>query len=124
MNNWDEQMISALNNYSAEVGEAAKRAIDTVAEGVMETIKSHITFKKRTGKYVKAFTLTTLFENATYKSVIWHVKSPHYRLSHLLEKSHLTRNGKTRTKAYPHIIYGEQYAKANLEKEVVKEIER
>lgn len=117
-----EAINKELSNYSKEVTEKTKKNVDTVSKEVNEAIKSHITFKQWTGKYVKAFRIKTVYEGAFNKRNTWHVSGNQYRLTHLLEKGHALRDG-GRTKAYPHIKYGEEIAKKRMEeltKEAVK----
>lgn len=118
-----EQITETLTEYTQEVSKKVKKAVDKTARQVNEEIKQHITFKDRTGEYRKAFRLKTVKENESGKIKVWHVKKPHYRLTHLLEKGHINKNG-TRTRAFPHIKYGEEIAKKNLEQIVREEIER
>lgn len=120
--NLAESIAEALDDYSYEVVEALGAAVDTVAKKVNSVIKEHITFDQRTGKYVKAFRIRDVSRTSTERKKAWYVASPHYCLSHLLEKGHITRNG-GRTRAFPHIKYGEEYAEANLENEFKKELE-
>lgn len=122
MNNWDSQLINAIEKFSDDIAEKTKNAVDDIANETMNEIKSHITFKQRTGKYVRAFRLKTTFENAFDKRVTWYVASPQHRLTHLLENGHMSRDGTSRVKAYPHIKFGEEYARENLEKEIIKKI--
>lgn len=106
-------IAAALTEYTDEVAEGMKKAIDKVADETNAEIKRHITFKKRTGKYIKAFALKTSFEDKRNKRKTWYVKSPEYRKTHLLENGHKSRNGKS-TKAYPHVSYGEELAEKRL----------
>jgi len=102
-----------LESYSEEVTEKVKEVIDQVADEVMKEIKTHVKFKEISGDYVKAFRIKTL-ENTKYnKTKVWHVLKPFYRLTHLLEKGHALRNGK-RSRAFPHIEYGEKLAQKRL----------
>ncbi len=117
-----EAVTDALEDYGEEVVESLGAAVDTVAKKVNSVIKEHITFDQRTGKYVKAFRIKDVSRTSTERKKTWYVTSPHYRLSHLLEKGHITRNG-GRTRAFPHIKYGEEYAEANLENEFKKELQ-
>lgn len=106
-------MMGILNNFTDEIIEAQKKAVDTVANEVNETIKEHISFKQHTGKYVKAFRLKTTENTALNKKKVWYVAAPQYRLSHLLEKGHAVRGG-GRTRAFPHIQYGEEIAETRM----------
>ena len=122
VNNWDKNLADMIERYTDDVAEKVKDVIDDVADGVMDEIKSHINFKQRTGKYIKAFRLKTTYESQYDKRRTWYVASPHHRLTHLLENGHLSRNGTTRVRAYPHIKYGEEFAQKNLKKEIIKKI--
>ncbi|AIY80366.1 hypothetical protein U728_1249 [Clostridium botulinum 202F] len=117
-----EAINKELSIYSADVTKKTKNNVEAVSKEVNEEIKKHITFKQPTGKYVKAFRINNSYEGVFTKRNTWYVASPHYRLTHLLEKGHAIAGG-GRTKAYPHIKYGEDLAKRRMEqltKEVVQ----
>jgi len=108
-----------MNNYTQDITDGVKKAVDIVSKEVNDEIKNHITFKQRTGKYVKAFRIKTSYEDRYNKRNTWYVAAPHYRLTHLLENGHALRSG-GRTRAFPHIKYGEELAKKRME-ELAKE---
>lgn len=112
----------SLREYDTEVTEAVKKAIDETAEEVNEEIKAHCSFGG-SGRYKRAFALKTSFEDGQNKRVTWYVKGPHYRLTHLLEYGHAKRNG-GRTRAYPHIRYGEALARENLPERFERAVKR
>lgn len=118
-----EALERELISYSDEVTEGIKNVIDTVAKEVNEEIKRHITFKQPTKKYVKAFRIKKSYHESKYnKTNVWYVAKPHYRLTHLLENGHALAQG-GRTRAFPHIKYGEELAKARME-ELTEEVIR
>lgn len=110
-------ITESLTTYAEEVTKVVKNAVDETAKEVKEEIKAHITFEQPTGEYVKSFAVKTTKEEQFNRTKTWYVKSPHYRLTHLLEKSHVTRSG-GRTKAHPHIVYGQLLAEKNLVKKI------
>jgi hypothetical protein len=107
-----DELMEALTDYHEEITEKVKAAADVVAPEVDEEIRKHVTFGGK--KYVKAFRLKVTAEGKWNKQVTWYVNGPYYRLTHLLEHGHQTTNG-GRTKAYPHIIYGERLAEIRMQ---------
>jgi len=113
------EIVKELTNYSEVVTEGIKKAVDVVAKECDDEIKAHITFKEPTGKYVKAFKIKKSYEDKFNKRNTWYVSGNQYRLTHLLEKGHAIKGG-GRTKAYPHIAFGEELAQKRME-ELAKE---
>lgn len=124
INDFARAMSEAFEDYSTEAVEAGKAAIDRVAKGADEAIKSHITFRERTGRYRRNMRIVTSHDGLYDRRKTWYVKTPDYRLTHLLEYGHLSRDGTTRVKPYEHIRYGEEYVRQNLEKEVKRSLEQ
>lgn len=114
-----DAIAQELQNYSKDVTDRVKNAVDIVSTEVNESIKSHITFKQPTGKYVKAFRIKNAYEDGYKKVNVWYVAGGQHRLTHLLENGHALRQG-GRTRAFPHIKYGEEIAKKHME-ELAKE---
>ena len=104
-----DAIISALHEYSDTIAAGTLAAVDTVTKEVNAEIKKHITFVPRTGKYVKSFRTKTTFSDKRNKRNTWYVANGEHRKTHLLENGHVNRNG-TRTRAFPHIKYGEELA--------------
>lgn len=112
IDNLYKEVAKAMTEYSEGMSTEIKKIIENVAKETNETIKNHIGFKSRTGGYIKHFKIKTVFENEYGKRMVWYVASPDYRLTHLLEYGHAKRNG-GRTRAYPHIKYGADFAAKN-----------
>lgn len=108
-----------LEDYAQEKEEDFFAAIDAALDECDAEIKKHIKKGKgiRTGNYIKAFRVNVEKGKHRHKGT-WYVDAPHYRLTHLLEYGHLTRDGTTRTKSIKHIEYGQEIAEKLLEKRV------
>ena len=82
-----------LNEYSEDIQEAINQEAIDVANKGMKELKE--TSPKRTGKYSKGWRVKTEkgrgFINCTIHN------ATNYQLTHLLEKPHLTRNGRRTT---------------------------
>ena len=112
-----------LQIYSDSISEKIGEAVEIVAKEVNDEIKQHVTFQERTGKYVKAFRIKKINTGSKYNhSRIWHVQSPHYRLTHLLENGHALRNG-GRARAFPHIRFGEELAERRMQELLEKAVQ-
>ncbi len=109
----NEAITSTLNEFSDKVADGTKKAVDIVTKEAAAEILRHISFTQRTGDYVKAFATKTAFVDKRNKRNTWYVKSPQYRLTHLLEKGHKTKKAND-AQAYPHIKYGAELAARRL----------
>lgn len=112
-----------LQEYGEDVTAAIAPTTQKVAEDTVQTLKSTGDYEDRTGDYRKSFTQTTekTYRGAT--SIIHSEEPQNYRLTHLLERGHMTRDGTTRTKAYPHWKPAEEKAIAEFEKDLRKNIQ-
>ena len=119
IDNLADMILKELENYSEGVTDGVKKAVDVVAKEVNKEIKRNVTFTKRSGDYVKAFRVKKVYEGRFNKGKTWHVGGGEYRLTHLLEKGHAKRGG-GRTRAFPHIKFGEELAIKRME-ELAKE---
>lgn len=109
------ELANTLSAYTGEIAEEVKEAVDTTAQELLDNIRADA--PKRTGKYRKAMVVKTVSENTYERKKLWYVKSPHYRLQHLLERGHTLRNG-GRSRAYPHIAKNEEKARVAFEERV------
>ena len=104
------------------VNDAVEKASDKCARKVNKVIKEHCNFGG-SGAYIRAFRIEKIQSSALTSGRRWYVKAPHFRLTHLLERGHAKKNG-GRTRAFPHIQYGEEFAQANYEDYVKKEVKK
>lgn len=121
-------VMKHLQDYNNHMAVGTRKAVEIVSEEVMAEIKRNIKFEQHTGEYVSSFALKKVYwsdvEFASYVSKYngrktWHVGRPYYTLTHLLEKGHKKRNGGM-TRAYPHIVYGDELAKKRLQELILK----
>ena len=123
-----QSLDSALAGYRTGGGAAVKKAVERCAKEMDAEIKAHVTFRQRSGQYVKAFQIKTVHEDELNKRVRWQVKAPHYRLTHLLEHGHRIVDVNHRlhgnTKPYPHISYGAALAEKRLPELVEEEMKK
>ena len=82
-----------LNEYSSDIQDAITNEAIKVSNKGRDQLKN--TSPKRTGKYRKGWRVKT-DKGDGYVECIIH-NSTNYQLTHLLEKSHLTRNGRKTT---------------------------
>lgn len=114
------EISDILEKYTAEVSEAITEEAIKIGNEAVSELKANAS-TKRTGKYNKGWKTETK-KGANFINVKVHNKTS-YRLTHLLEYGHATRNG-GRTKAIPHIKPVETKANNDFEKGVIDIIKR
>lgn len=104
-----------LNEYSSDIQEAIQEEAIKVANKGRDELRN--TSPKRTGKYRKGWSVKTN-KGSNFIDCTIH-NTTNYQLTHLLEHSHLTRNGK-KTTPKVHIKPVEQTCIKEYEKKVEK----
>ena len=86
-----DAITAQLNTFETNVREGVKKAVDETMDQMVKETKS--TAQVRSGRYKRKIS-TVVGDNTVMKySKVWHVKSPNYRVAHLLDKGHTLRDG-------------------------------
>lgn len=119
-----------LNEYGEEVNAIVSDCVDEVAETAKQKLQGTNRFapgRNPSGKYAKSWTVDEEKTGRLSVKKVVH-NEEHYRLTHLLENGHVSRNGTHRTfgrvPAYPHIAPVNDWAANALPNLVKQRIER
>lgn len=122
--NLDSAIKEILEEYGEDVYEVLSEAVEDVTEEGVKKLQSVNSFApggNPSGEYSADWTFEDVSKGRLQKKRVIH-NSDHYRLTHLLEKGHVSRNGTGRTfgrvPAYPHIKDVEDWAITALPKKV------
>lgn len=115
-----QELSEILMDWAEDGEKKFVQAIDDAAEACSNTAAGYLTkgHGLNTGQYRNSFAIEKKWKARHSYSATWHVKAPNYRLTHLLENGHLTRDGMHRTKAIKHIKYGRQIAEKVLDEKI------
>lgn len=96
-----KQLGKVLTDYGQEVKDAVAAEIEAIAKEGVDELRG-TSPQGATGNYAKDWKVNKLgsLDRRRSRAVIYNATE--YRLTHLLEKGHATRNG-GRTRAQPHI---------------------
>lgn len=111
MSDFDEALANVLNDYATDLRAAINADTEAAAQKLRKAIQAEAPVKS--GKQKKSWRITKEYLGGVDLKTVVH--STDYRKVHLLENGHLTRNGKTRTRAT-------HYVSSNAER-IMKEYE-
>lgn len=119
-----------LQEYGNQVYEVLDEAVDDVAKESAEKlqgVKHFAAGRNPSGKYSESWTVDREKTGRLAVTRVVH-NEEHYRLTHLLENGHVSRNGTGRTfgrvQAYPHIAPVNDWANDELQRQVKQRIEK
>ena len=122
--NLDAAISEVLEQYGSAVFDVLKGSVKEVSEEATQKLRD--TSPKKYGDYAEAWTYDEVPVKRYQTKTVVHVEAPHYRLTHLLEKGHVSRNGTGRTfgkvKAYPHIAPVNDWANEELPRLVKRKL--
>lgn len=114
-------LVSTCEEYTEEIRETVEEGIIYIGQEATAEIRAiapvYEGSNKNTSKgaYKRSWTYRVDRERGKINVTV-HAKSPHYRLTHLLENGHLNRDGTTRSKAIPHISIVNNLAEKKVDK--------
>ena len=128
--NLDKACAEVLKEYGDECYRVMNRAITEISDEAVQKLQAVNKFapgRTPSGDYAKSWT-RDVFPNERLKVKMVVHNQDHYRLTHLLENGHVSRNGTGRTfgrvKAYPHIAPVNDWANKELPQRVKELLEK
>ena len=122
--NLEASINEVLQEYGEKVYDVLKDAVDEVSDEAVQKLQSVSSFAPGghpSGEYSKSWKKENVRVGRLAVKRVVH-NEEHYRLTHLLEKGHVTRNGTGRTfrptPAYPHIAPVNDWANEELPRRV------
>lgn len=85
-----------LNQYGAAALDAVSEAVEEVSTEAVKKLRTESAAAYGSGEYSKGWTRTVERGRMTTTAIV-HGKKPTYRLAHLLEYGHVSKNGTGRT---------------------------
>lgn len=114
-----KQITDAMMQYSGSVKIDIANGLKAVGDTALTKVKS--SSPSRSGKYRRGWRITVEQKNGVVGFTV-HQKSPTYRLTHLLEDGHKTRNRRGWVSSQPHIREVERWAEAEAMKVIEKAV--
>ena len=114
VNQLADAITQAVREYTEDVTDSIGKATDETADKILREVKSLAPGK---GRYRAGFAKNNQSTPNNRRYVVWNKKF--YRLVHLLEKGHATRNG-GKTRAFPHMAPAERAHVYEYEERVKK----
>ena len=121
----NDAIQNALHDYGEDAEDAVKDTVKEVSKKTRDIVKSNAPVRKTNGGDYKKSISDRQVKNQKGEYIkIVYSKAPHYRLTHLLEHGHLTRNGMKKTRAFPHFKLGDDYINENFENKLASKLKQ
>lgn len=124
----DKTVQGLLAQYGNQVYDVLKDCVKEVSDGAVEKLQKVSSFAPGghpSGEYSRSWTQDEVKTGRLSTARVVH-NGEHYRLTHLLEKGHVSRNGTHRTfgrvAAYPHIAPVNEWANEELPRLVERKL--
>jgi hypothetical protein len=106
-----DEIQKILDEYGDEASAALNEAISETAKEAQTQLRQKNQGRKLWKKYPKGWSVQIKAGRLDVEGIVYN--KDHYRLTHLLEFGHATRNG-GRTKAFPHIAEVNAFAQKDV----------
>lgn len=118
------QLEGIMDEYRRDVIEATEAAIDKESKEAVQKLKNTSPRRPKGGEYAKSWAVKKEKGAGGIRTAIVHNKK-HYRLTHLLEKGHVSKNRfgtYGRVAAIKHIQPVEEWAQTELPEEIERRL--
>lgn len=113
---------TGLNTYSRTITEGIEKAAEQTVKEMVNRTKQRRAGRISTGKYARAIASQVGESTISARSRIWYVKSPRYRITHLINNGHALRSG-GRYAGDQHVTKAAKQAMSDFENRVHEVIE-
>ena len=112
-----DELVSALTETCQQLTEETAQAVEDGIEKIVREAAKELrqTSPEKTGKYRKSWRVN-VEKSRGLTEVTAYASGKSYRLTHLLENGHVSRDGTTRVRAIPHIAPVNEAAQEKAEK--------
>lgn len=111
------QITEAMQQYSGIVSDTVETILKDIGREAGQRVKA--TSPRDTGAYRRGWKVSTERINGTVSVTVHNTK---YRLTHLLEDGHKTKNGESIVRPQPHIRQVEEWAEQEAMSRIAKEL--
>ena len=102
-------LVDTAQQYTDEFKETLEEELEKIGKEAVEEVKT--LSPKKTSKYRRGWRYVITKNRGAFKVT---VHNKHYQLTHLLENSHLNRDGTTYSAPNPHISVANQHAEEKV----------